>query len=104
MGLYDRARPPRHDDRAPITSPARKGSAMSTIRERRPRWNGARRSGGCGRDAPVALARLLPCGCCVEITCPLCGRRHTHSKVSGHRVAHCLNAPPGAGYVLRRSR
>lgn len=56
------------------------------------------------RAAPIVLARALPCGCCVAITCPHCGREHTHGAGGGdgHRAAHCLGrSAANPGYVLR---
>jgi hypothetical protein len=56
---------------------------------------------------PVHRAR---CGCCLVIDCcPHCGKRHTHGAAGrpkrglqfhGHRLAHCADAPIGAGYWL----
>lgn len=37
--------------------------------------------------APVIEGRIVDG--LSEITCPYCGRQHTHGKGDGHRLSHC---------------
>lgn len=35
------------------------------------------------------------------IICPICGSGHTHAAGDGHRLAHCIEPPANAGYILK---
>ena len=64
--------------------------------------------------APIVIAKRVPKrdNDLLRITCPFCGRRHTHGAVGkgspigagdGHRAAHCVN-PDNPGYYIIEER
>lgn len=69
-------------------------------------------------NPPLAFCRLEPAGhsyLWIVMSCPLCGRQHTHGggpiasnprEQLGHRLAHCrvLSEESSAGYVLVEAR
>jgi len=42
---------------------------------------------------PATRERAKAGGWRLTITCPICGKVHTHGGDYGHRVAHCGNGP-----------
>lgn len=59
-------------------------------------------------EPPIVPAVRNPSGH-LTITCPYCGKRHTHGAFEslgsgdGHRYSHCMFRVPGAdaGYIIR---